>query len=134
MDNYKEQFGVVGILFKLDKESHPFVKKLNIQSMGSIEKLNLIEAFDSTEKKVRAIDSDEEEKDDNQYGFYHYKGSLTTPPCSDIVNWFVYRKVLPISESDLEQLRQQWHCKLGHHNYRECQPLYGRRVVKNFVL
>jgi hypothetical protein len=30
MDNYKETFAVIGILFKLDKESHPFVKKLNI--------------------------------------------------------------------------------------------------------
>lgn len=27
---------------------------------------------------------------------YHYKGSLKTPPCSEIVDWFVYTEVFPI--------------------------------------
>lgn len=34
-------------------------------------------------------------------GFYHYKGSLTSPPCADIVNWIVHSEVLPIKEAHL---------------------------------
>ena len=121
MENYKETFAVIGILFKIEAESHPFVEKLNIEDLGHIESLNLGELFDSPEPKPEAEEGDEvKDPNENLHGFYHYKGSLTTPPCSDIVNWFVYKKVLPISEVHLEYLRRQWHCKLGHHNYREC--------------
>ena len=109
MDNYKETFAVIGILFKIDKESHPFVEKLNIEDMGHIETLNLDMLFDKPEPKQKTedVDMEEEEKtNENLHGFYHYKGSLTTPPCSDIVNWFVHKNVLPITEVHLEFLRR----------------------------
>lgn len=31
--------------------------------------------------------------------FYTYKGSLTTPPCTEEVTWFVFSKILPITEA-----------------------------------
>lgn len=71
-------------MFKIAPESHHFIEKLKTEDLGLIEKLNYNEMFD-------------EFKEGNYPGFIHYKGSLTTPPCTDIVNWFVYRKVLPIS-------------------------------------
>lgn len=49
IDNYKETFAVIGILFKIEKESHPFVEKLNTEDLGHIEALNLDELFDSPE-------------------------------------------------------------------------------------
>lgn len=37
--------------------------------------------------------------------FYRYSGSLTTPPCTQNVEWTVFRKVIPITNSQLKSLR-----------------------------
>ena len=36
--------------------------------------------------------------------FYTYNGSLTTPPCSEVVEWFVLKKTLPVTEGQLKRL------------------------------
>jgi len=116
---YKEKLAVVGIILKIGEESHPFVKKLRSEDLGNIEKINFTEIFGELNGKG--------------HGFYHYKGSLTTPPCTDIVNWNVYSEVLPIQKEHLNQLVGYWKdFNCGHQNFRDCQPLYGRRVVRNF--
>ncbi|XP_043655549.1 carbonic anhydrase 15 [Drosophila teissieri] len=51
--------------------------------------------------------------------FYTYKGSLTTPPCSPVVQWHVFGEVLPISHQDLPKF---W-------NLRDER---GRPLLKNF--
>ena len=33
--------------------------------------------------------------------FYHYEGSLTTPPCSEGVKWYVMSDVMWINANDL---------------------------------
>lgn len=98
---------------------------LKCEDLSHIESIHLKELFG-------CLNHNKDGECTNAQCFYHYKGSLTTPPCTDIVNWFVYKDVLPISKTHLESLKSQWHCNLGHHNFRECQPLCGRRVVKNF--
>ena len=41
----------------------------------------------------------------NYKGFYHYKGSLTTPDCHEIVNWIVMKNVQFVTSIQLEALR-----------------------------
>ena len=55
--------------------------------------------------------------------YYSYKGSLTTPPCSQIVNWIVM-------ENPVEASADQLHSFEGvlHHNYRPTQDLNGREI------
>lgn len=36
--------------------------------------------------------------------FYTYKGSLTTPPCSEAVIWILFPKTMPVSISQVRQL------------------------------
>ena len=37
----------------------------------------------------------------NTRDFFTYEGSLTTPPCSEIVQWLVLREPLKINENDV---------------------------------
>ncbi len=62
--------------------------------------------------------------------FYRYQGSLTTPPCSEIVSWVVFCQPIPISEEQLNQFRKanDGHDASLSDNYRPTQPIGGREV------
>ena len=62
------------------------------------------------------------------YGYYAYMGSLTTPPFTEGVHWFVMSDVLEVSE---EQVREIAALTGGGTNNREIQPLNGR-VIRAF--
>ena len=62
--------------------------------------------------------------------YYYYEGSLTTPPCSETVQWFVIKKCIRVPSAYLQALRQVKD-EEGHTlqcNCRDIQPLNGRRV------
>jgi carbonic anhydrase len=54
---------------------------------------------------------------------YTYMGSLTTPPCSEGVEWYVLREPVPASREQLEAFAARL-----HQNHRPVQPLNGRTV------
>jgi len=56
--------------------------------------------------------------------YYTFPGSLTTPPCSESVTWFVLKQPVTLSQSELEQF-----VKLYPHNARPVQPLHQRTVL-----
>jgi len=57
--------------------------------------------------------------------YYLYKGSLTTPPCTESVRWFVLRSPLKVSADQVRGFVQ-----IAGRNAREPQPLYSRLVVR----
>jgi len=61
----------------------------------------------------------------NTQHFYHYSGSFTTPPCTEIVEWIVLKDKKTASKKQLEKLHH-----LLHDNFRPVQNLNGR-VVEN---
>ncbi|MEJ1276726.1 protein tyrosine phosphatase receptor type G [Cricetulus griseus] len=74
--------------------------------------------------------------------YYRYTGSLTTPPCSEIVEWIVFRRPVPISYHQLEAFysifttEQQDHVKSVEYlrnNFRPQQDLNDRVVSKSAV-
>ncbi len=66
--------------------------------------------------------------------FYHYKGSLTTPHCNEVVSWFVYKYPLDVSPNVLKILEDKWIANQsfsnGLGNARPVQPLNGRAVYE----
>lgn len=55
--------------------------------------------------------------------YYNYSGSLTTPPCTEGVNWIVLKTPVEVSEAQIKQFSS-----LMHHNARPTQPLHGRVI------
>ncbi|MBK8704134.1 MAG: carbonic anhydrase family protein [Saprospiraceae bacterium] len=59
-------------------------------------------------------------------GYYTYSGSLTTPPCSEIVTWIVMKDHITASHDQILHIEE-----LEHENFRPVQELAGR-TIKSF--
>ena len=59
----------------------------------------------------------------NKSAYYTFTGSLTTPPCSEGVTWFVLKSPMTISEQQVLRF-----ARLYSMNARPTQPLNGREI------
>jgi carbonic anhydrase len=64
---------------------------------------------------------DEDLFPDDAAGLYHYVGSLTTPPCSEDVQWYLTRTPVELSKAQIAQFTVAY-----DHNNRPLQALNGR--------
>ena len=55
---------------------------------------------------------------------FYYKGSLTTPPCTEKVSWFILKEPLTLSEEQIKVLKNL----MPLNNYRGVQPLNNRKI------
>jgi carbonic anhydrase len=60
----------------------------------------------------------------NHDAYYAYTGSLTTPPCSENVAWFVMKAPTTVSSEEVARF-----AKLYPMNARPTQPLNGREIL-----
>ncbi len=108
------RLAVVGVMFKETKANDSTIDAL--WGFVPSEKNKEIEIPDFTLNPMKLIPS--------KHTFYHYSGSLTTPPCSEGVIWNVLNTPINISKSQIEAFRS-----LYSKNNRPVQPLNGRSVV-----
>lgn len=59
-------------------------------------------------------------------GYWHYQGSLTTPPCSETAHWYVMKQPAAIAEEMYENFKILFP---DPENNRPTQPLNGRPIV-----
>ncbi len=59
-------------------------------------------------------------------GYYSFDGSLTTPPCSENVRWFVLKTPVQVSSAQIAQFARRY-----AHNARPVQPLNGRVILES---
>ncbi len=57
-------------------------------------------------------------------GYYHYPGSLTTPPCGEGVRWFVMKETRDIEQRAVDLFR----AVIGGRSNRPVQPIGARKV------
>jgi carbonic anhydrase len=60
--------------------------------------------------------------------YYSYGGSLTTPPCSEGVNWVVFKEPIVLSVEEVIKLRNN----MPLNNYRNEQPINERMVTYHY--
>ena len=58
--------------------------------------------------------------------YYRFNGSLTTPPCSEGVRWFVMKEVITASKEQIEAFKET----MTGPNNRPVQPLNSRTVLQ----
>jgi Eukaryotic-type carbonic anhydrase len=63
-----------------------------------------------------------------RHDVYRYAGSLTTPPCSEGVEWLVLKEHATASAAQIKAFRS-----IMHHDNRPTQPLAGRAVHSDVI-
>jgi len=56
--------------------------------------------------------------------YYKFMGSLTTPPCSEQVKWFVFKEAQSASKEQIEA----FHKEIGKNNNRPIQDTNNRVI------
>jgi len=103
---------VVAVLLEQGSES-PLVRELWKDIPKEKEKEELLENV-----RINAADLLPEDR-----GYYTFEGSLTTPPCSESVTWFVLKQPYHVSAGEIAEFS-----KLYRQDARPTQPLNGRVV------
>lgn len=78
------------------------------------------------EKQALTVEADAREFLPKNWDYYRFNGSLTTPPCTEGVRWFVLKEPVPASESQIEAFSRV----MGHANNRPVQAINGRVLLK----
>uniref|UniRef100_A0A665V1F0 Receptor-type tyrosine-protein phosphatase gamma n=1 Tax=Echeneis naucrates TaxID=173247 RepID=A0A665V1F0_ECHNA len=123
----------MAVFFELGQKDNPAVDPI-IQGLKGVvhhEKETNLRSFILRDLLPSSVDS-----------YYRYTGSLTTPPCSKVVEWIIFSRPVYLSPSQLEAFysifttEQQDHVKAVEYlrnNFRPLQDLDNRKVFKSAV-
>jgi carbonic anhydrase len=106
--------GVIGVMFK-EGAANPELEKIwqNMPRASGEEKQSPVMV-----DIVKLLPMDKK--------YYRFMGSLTTPPCSEGVNWMIMQKQITASKAQIEAFR-----KIIPMNARPIQPSNNRLIVKD---
>lgn len=127
----------------IDRKSYPLEAHLvHVDKEGNLAVISVL--FDEGEKNAALEKAWEKmpEKVDEKYSFssslnakdilpavldyYRFNGSLTTPPCTEGVRWFVIKEPLTASKRQIEKFKRVMH----EPNNRPVQPVNARVILK----
>jgi carbonic anhydrase len=111
---------VIGMLFKMGHENKFIKEFLNAIPREENKKETLPPGTAKLEDLFTNISKNELKP------YYHYKGSLTTPPYSESVDWIIKKYIFEASPEQIEAIE-----KIEGDNARHVQALYDRKVASN---
>lgn len=102
------RIAVIGVFFEEGRENAGFQEVLNNLASETINPImNLMTLLPENKS------------------YYHYLGSLTTPPLTENVEWYLMKTPVEISSEQLTTF-----CEFYDHNNREIQPLNERTILE----
>ncbi|MET0069585.1 MAG: carbonic anhydrase family protein [Candidatus Thiodiazotropha sp.] len=104
---------VIGVLFERGKEN-PILGQILDNVSSNINEVKLVQGV-----RINAADL---LPTDHQ--LFHYSGSLTTPPCSENVNWFVMKTPIEASDAQVKKFEN-----LIGENARPLQSMHWRLML-----
>ena len=110
----KGNLAVLGVLYEDGKANSRLAPIWQAMPQKGGQKTALKQQFDAATLLPASLD------------YYRFSGSLTTPPCSEGVNWLVLKTYDHIGKEQVEQFRRV----MGGHNNRPVQPVNARVVVQ----
>lgn len=113
--NKSGALAVIGVMYKEGLQNLPLAKLWSQLPKQQNLELKLNEKVSATEFLPK----------DQQY--YRFSGSLTTPPCTEGVRWFVFKEV---QSASAEQIKA-FSALMEHGNSRPVQPLNGRVILES---
>ena len=108
------RLAVIGVMFELGKENSELKKLWDKMPETSHSKDTLI-------KELSAIKLLPEEK-----SYYRFNGSITTPPCTEGVRWFVLKDTVEASQYQIDKFRQV----MGTDTNRPIQLINARVILQ----
>lgn len=108
------KLGVVGVLVKTGKAN------------AEIDKVLANLPKEQNKEHAASVKIDPNQLLPAKHAYYHFMGSLTTPPCSEGVSWYVLKQ--PLEASKMKQVAKL-HSLFGN-NARPVQPLHARAERK----
>jgi len=128
-DNKRDGLAVISVLFEISKHDNedlePIIKKTQVVSQREGEEV-------VTGSGLGGVSLDDLLPKKADKKFFTYSGSLTTPPCAEVVTWFVLKKKSTISERQINIFRDL-HISQGilFENFRPLQNLNNRVILDN---
>jgi carbonic anhydrase len=121
-DDHENENLVIGILFDyIDGKDNKFLKDINLADETKIKSASILNLIN---------------KDDT---FYYYKGSLTTVPCTENVNWIVFKDVRSMSYNQFKKFKEWVESSnstsygVGYGNARGPKRLSNRKIyIENY--
>lgn len=111
---------VIAVLFKMGEENRFINEFINTVPKEEHSKANV------ETDRVKLSDLFTFIPEDNLGHHYHYQGSLTTPPYSENVNWFVLKKIFEASPEQIKAINN-----IEGNNARHFEPNNDRAIADN---
>lgn len=118
LDQEKPEYLVVAAFFKMGKENKfidGFIDKIPAHENDTV---SLADNPVYLEDLIGEINPDRK--------YYYYKGSLTTPPYTETVNWLILRDIINASPEQIKIIND-----LEGNNARHVQGMFGREIEAN---